>query len=326
VKEINILTSTDNNYVKHLFTQLRSIADNLTKKYDVNFWLFHYRIPKADIEELTAYSEFLGIKFHEVYVDDYEKYEMLNKGADNQFPIEVYFYFCAHRYLPETIERALYIDAGDIIFDGDIEEFYFSPFEGNFMIASIAISKRNELYNFDDLFDADCYRDIVREYINSGSLVLNLTLMRIFHIDLRFYENVIDLILENGVVYITGPNGELFYYTYDQGLLAAAFVGRIKFFDYEHFRLEKLHMPYNFRLYLIEHCKNQIKYSEDGTFPLPYTPRIIHFMRDKPWKTTVDTYRTFLPITRKYYDMFWKAESEARSWLREYRAGKSETI
>ncbi|MDR0987634.1 MAG: hypothetical protein LBL98_08095 [Ruminococcus sp.] len=252
MKEINILTSTDNNLVPHLFTQLRNIADNLLPKYNVNFWLFHYRIPKADIEELTAYSEFLGIKFHEVFVYDFEDYKVLTKGTDDRYPYESYFYFCAHRYLPEHIERALYIDAGDIIFSGDIEEFYFAPFEGNFIIASIAVSKRQELYTFDDLSIEDWYIDIVHEYINSGSLVLNLQLMRIFNIDLRFYENVTNFMMSKSFILQTdNPDVQVYYY-YDQGLIAAAFVGQIKFFEYEHFGFQPLHMPYNFRPLNIE--------------------------------------------------------------------------
>jgi lipopolysaccharide biosynthesis glycosyltransferase len=216
------------------------------------------------------------------------------------------------------MERALYIDAGDIIFDGDIEEFYFSPFEGNFMIASIAISKRNELYTFDDISVNDFAVDIAGEYVNSGSLVLNLTLMRIFHIDLRFYENVVDYVLSKSAPFKTEFTTAPVYYYYDQGLLALSFVGQIKFWGYEYFGYQALVMPYNFRPFLFEWNKNNIKISADGEVSLPYEPHIIHLLGNKPWKTTVETYRTLLPVSRKYLDMFWAAEKEARSWRREY--------
>ncbi|MDR0987632.1 MAG: hypothetical protein LBL98_08085 [Ruminococcus sp.] len=316
--EINILTSTDNNYVPHLFTQLKSIADNLIAKYEVHFWFFHYRILKSDIEELSAYADFLGIRFHEVFVFDFEDYNVLTKGVNHNFPIEAYFYFCAHKYLPETMERALYIDAGDVIFAGDIEEYYFAPFEGNFFIASMAKSGRKELYCFDDLYDRDSFHDIIWEYVNSGSIVLNLTLMRIFNIDLRFYENVIDFIIKNDFDFTPDYEGTRLFYCFDQGLFAAAFVGRIKFWEYEYFGYEGFHMPYNFRPFVFERRRGILKLAEDGSVQLPYEPRIIHFLQAKPWTTSVKEYRTLLPLTRKYLDIFWKAEAEAKRWRREY--------
>ncbi|MDR0987633.1 MAG: hypothetical protein LBL98_08090 [Ruminococcus sp.] len=317
MKELNILTSTDNNLVRHLFTQLKNIADNLLE-YEVNFWLFHYRIPKADILELKAYSEFLGIKFHEVYVDDFEDYNVLTKGADDKYPYEAYFYFLAHKYLPESIERALYIDAGDIIFDGDIEEFYCAPFEGNFIIATMGFSNRAELYTFNDITDTALTPYIGSEYLNSGSVLLNLQLMRIFNIDFRFYENVVNYIIANTVRFTTENFTSPIHYCYDQGLLAMTFAGRIKFFDYEYFGFQALHMPYNFKPFYFEYNKERLKFNEDGEVKLPYEPHIIHLIGNKPWSTDKETYEKLLPVSRKYLDIFWKAEAEAKRWRREY--------
>jgi lipopolysaccharide biosynthesis glycosyltransferase len=193
--EINIITSSDSGLVKHIFTQLKNISENLTAKYTVHFWLFHYRIEKADIAALKTYGAHLGIVFHEIYVSDYKDYEYLAKGGNKKFPVEGYFYFCAHKYLPENIERALYIDAGDIIFDGDIKEYYFAPFEGNFIITTLAFMSQKELYTLDDINIPQKAADITGEYINSGSIMLNLSLMRIWNIDLSFYRNVVDCIL-----------------------------------------------------------------------------------------------------------------------------------
>ncbi|MDR0987635.1 MAG: hypothetical protein LBL98_08100 [Ruminococcus sp.] len=61
-----------------------------------------------------------------------------------------------------------------------------------------------------------------------------------------------------------------------------------------------------------------MKFSADGEISLPYEPHIIHFLSVKPWAFTVEIYRTLLPIYRKYLDMFWKAEAEAKRWRREY--------
>jgi lipopolysaccharide biosynthesis glycosyltransferase len=320
VQAINIITSSDSVLVRHIFTQLKNIKDQLVSRYEVHFWLFHYRIEKQDIAALAAYSEHLGIVFHEIFVDDYNEYEILRKGADEQFPLECYFYFLAHKYLPEDIERALYIDAGDIIFDGDISEFYFATFEGNFVIASMAFSSSKKLYNFDDLYDTNSKIAIVSEYVNAGSLMLNLKLMRIYDIRMQFYCNVIDFLISGGMTFSTAYHKSSVYYSYDQGLLAAAFVGHLKFWGYEKYGYSSIFMPYNFRAFILEKNKEHFGIPDGAEVDLGYQPRIIHLLGNKPWNTDKAVYDTLLPISRKYLDMFWEAEREAGEWLSQQAA------
>jgi lipopolysaccharide biosynthesis glycosyltransferase len=313
--ELNIITSSDNRLVKHIFTQLKNISENLSAKYTVHFWLFHYRIEKSDIKALEKYSTYLGIKFHEIFVSDYKDYEYLTKGADVRFPIETYLYFCAHKYLPRNIDRVLYIDAGDIIIDGDIEEFYFAPFEGNFVIATIAFSSQKELYSFDDIDVTKKAVNIVTEYVNSGSLMLNLSLMRIWNIDLAFYRNIVDYLIKKVPPFTTGFYSAPIHYSYDQGLLAAAFVGRIRFWGYEKYGYNNLFMPYNFRAFILEANKKSLGIPDGANIDFGYEPHIIHLLGNKPWSTDKAKYDSLLPISRKYLDMFWEVEQRAKEDL-----------
>jgi lipopolysaccharide biosynthesis glycosyltransferase len=321
MEEINIVTSSDSGYVKHIFTQLKNYSLNLLPKYEVHLWLLHYRIGKEDIDELTAYSDFLGIKFHEVYAYDHEDYEILRKGGRNFYPVEGYLYLLAHKYLPKNVKRAICLDAADIILDGDIGEFYFAPFDGNFLIVTKGVS-RQELYNFDDLKNPEAAAEIVCEYFNAGSLMLNLQLMRIWNIDMSFYVNIVDHLFENGFACTTKGYPEPVYYMDDQGLIAAAFLGHVKFWDYEAFGFEPLHMPYNFRPPVLENNRERIMIPLDSDWMFPYVPRIIHFWILKPWNTDKEKYDTLLPFSKKYLDMFWEAEREAKAWLEDYRASR----
>jgi lipopolysaccharide biosynthesis glycosyltransferase len=314
MKEINLITSSDGGYVKHLFTQLKNISDNLVPLYEVHLWFFYFRVDGEDIEELTDYAKFLGINFHAVYIYDYEDYEILRKGAQQTYPLEGYIYICAHKYLPENINRALYIDAADIIFDGDIGEFYFAPFDGNFLISSLGFSKQQELYNFDDLKNVEKEPVIISEYINAGSLMLNLELMRIFNIDISFYENVVQHIMKQDITFTTSFYPTPVHYAGDQGLIAAAFVGRTKLWGYERHGYDEGFMPYNFRPYTLEFTKKVLNIP-DGQEPIiPYEPRIIHLLGNKPWSIDKETYSTLLPVSKKYLDMFWESEREAKAW------------
>jgi lipopolysaccharide biosynthesis glycosyltransferase len=322
MEEINILTSCDNRLTKHIFTQLKNFSLNLLPKYEVHLWLFHYQISREDIDMLKRYADFLGISFHEVYVFDYEDYEILRKGGRDIYPVEGYLYLLAHKYLPENIDRAVYLDAGDIILDGDIGEFYFAPFDGNFIIATIGTSKQKELYNFDDLKNRDSAEDIVFENFNAGVLLLNLELMRVYNIDMSFYVNVMNRLLENGFSYYTEGYPEPIYYMDDQGLIAAAFVGRTKFWGYEEHGWQQLHKPYNFTPFTFEFNRERLNIPDNADLRFPYEPRIIHFWRCKPWGPDLEKYDSYLNITQKYFDIFLKAESAAQAWLLDYRASR----
>jgi lipopolysaccharide biosynthesis glycosyltransferase len=282
MQEVNIITSSDAGLVSHLFTQMKNISFYLGAKYDVHIWFFHYRVEKSDIEALTKYSDFLKIHFHEIYVDDYEKYDYFNKGADEKFPIEAYFYFLAHKYLPESVDRALMIDAGDIIFDGDIGEFYFEPFEDKFLITSMAFSNQREQFTAEDLKDPEKERIIVIEYINSGAMMLNLEKMRQEKISFEYYNKILDFLMQNHKPFKTQFYKDPIYYAYDQGLFAAAFVGKIKFWGYDEIGYNSFFMPYNFRPFVIETEKERLGIPERGYFDPGYKPYIIHLLGNKP--------------------------------------------
>jgi lipopolysaccharide biosynthesis glycosyltransferase len=322
MKEINLVTSSDSGYVKHIFTQLKNISDNLVPLYEVHLWFFHYTVTKEEIAEMAAYADFLGIKFHEVFVYDYDDYEPLRKGGDKAYKIEGYLYYLAHRYLPESIDRVLCIDSGDIIFDGDIGEYYFAPFKGNFISATFAFGNSKTPYNFDDLSKGLPETDIVMEYFNAGVIMLNLELMRIFHIDLKFFENIADYIIKQGNTFTSPFYNTESYYTNDQGLIAAAFVGNTLFWDYDKYGFNPVHMPYNFRPFVFEENRKLLGIPDDAELNFPYTPKIIHLIGNKPWATDKEKYDSLLPISKKYLDMFWEAEREAKAWLADYRASK----
>jgi hypothetical protein len=228
------------------------------------------------------------------------------------FPTEAYFYFLAHKYLPESIDRVLAIDAGDIIIDGDIGEFYFAPFEGNYIITSMAFSRQNELYTKEDLKNPQKEISIITEYINSGAIMLNLEKMRQNEISFDYYNNIVDYIILNHKPFTSPFFPKPIYYTYDQGLFAASFVGEIKFWGYELFGYNALYMPYNFRPFVFETEKKRLGINERGAFDPGYKPYIIHLLGNKPWATDNAKFDTLLPISRKYINLFRQFEKAAK--------------
>jgi lipopolysaccharide biosynthesis glycosyltransferase len=170
-------------------------------------------------------------------------------------------------YLPDDVDRILYIDTGDVIIDGDISPYYFDDFEGNSIIATPLgfkinpVSKEKELYTADDVLTVSN-----GSLFNSGSYVLNVEKFRKEGYTVNDYQYLIGILKENT------KTGNVLYFG-DQGFLASSFVGDVKFYGYPQYK-DPSYMPYNFRT------------SYWGLFKENpgYKPVIIHYaLMSKPW-------------------------------------------
>lgn len=237
MKKLNIMTSCDNNLALYIMPQLASIHVNMPE-YDVHFYLFHYRISSEKVNFLANYAKTLGnITFHEVRMENEAEFEKLAKhgGHGGSYPPEAYVYLNCHNQLPQDIDRILYIDAGDVIFHGDISGYYFDDFEGKSFIAThVCISVLDDeglprLLSKED-FNNPARLDIIRGAMaNGGCVMVNLEKFRTS--GENFFSRYTHII-EN-----TPPmqwkNCEDAIYTSDEGLMTLAFFGDIKFFGYE---------------------------------------------------------------------------------------------
>jgi lipopolysaccharide biosynthesis glycosyltransferase len=313
------MTSSNGRLAERIFPQLKSINTNLMPKYEIHFYLFHYRIDKAVIARLAAYAEFLNIRFEEIIVYDVSDYEKLCDIIETYWPPEAFFYFWAHKYLPETVDRLLMIDAGDVIFYGDIGEFYFAPFDDNFVISSMAVSTQLTLYTRKDLSNPYLGPYITNEYINSGSLVLNIAKMRECNVGFSFYKKIAEYVMAVVPEYSWSGNNKLMHCNGDQGLFAAAHLEKIKFWGYEEYGYEAFFMPYNFRPFVLEWNKKKLGIPDGANIDIGYEPHIIHLIGNKPWTTDKEKYDTLLPVSRIYIDMYRETERAAYEDLKKLK-------
>ncbi len=283
IKHYNIMTSCDGNLIDYVSIQLYTMWKNL-KDSIIDFYLFHRGIDENNIKILeTLCNHFQNITFHSVIVTDPEKYDMIASHGGG-WAGEAYFPLCAHQLLPDTINRILYIDAGDVIIYDDISPYYRCDFEDNAIIAtSIRYKEKDgQLVTFQesDLYDrTQGFPSICRGLFNSGSYVLNLKKMRDAKLDLNDYVSFSQQLCE-----LSGQSDTSHIYWGDQGFLSAAFVGDIKIYNYPAIR-NLWHMPYNFCLWY---------YDRVNVMP-DYDPAIIHFAGTiKPWKMKY-------PVTLKHF-------------------------
>lgn len=265
MKQINIMTSCDDNLAKYIMPQLISIHLNMPA-YDIQFFLFHYRISDGKIKLLKEYAKLLrNITFHEIIIENVAEFEEIAKYG-GRFPAEAYIYLHCHNQLPEDTERILYIDAGDVIIHGDISEYYFDDFEGkSFIITPHTVAKTepdNSLRPFDkdDLNNPEHMEILRTNYVNSGCIVLNIKKLRTKDGTLMtHYLHIVEKIRNMKLKPVQGVEGVAFLG--DQGVLGPAFVEDMKIFGYEKIikhmmhtwpgihsntHIQNMYIPYNF--------------------------------------------------------------------------------
>ena len=307
MKHIHIMTSCDDNLIAYILPQMASIAENLSDR-QITLYLFHNRVSKQNLELLKNYSEKTdNIKFVEIYISDITSYETLSYLGGG-WPFEAYFTLCCHDFLPQDLDRVLYIDAGDVIINGAIDEFYFADFEGKSIIAAYPrIKKENgDVYEKSDLSDINVLKAVCQGgVINSGSFVINLE---------KFRKNAypisehVKLSREISSIF---PNDKMAYFG-DQGLISAAFVGDILYLGYNKDDWSPLYTPYNFGMW----------YGSVDMEYLWFTPKVIHYTGNnliKPWQARfcVESFDKFdfkegqqgFEVTKnhiKYHEIWWK--------------------
>lgn len=269
MKRINIMTSCDDGRVKYIFPQLVSINQNV-RDYDVHFYLVHSRIGPEAVGMLESFiKEKTNLTFHDIKVtENIQFYQQLVKNGGGQWPLEAYITLRVQDYLPEDVDRILYIDSGDVIIDGDISPYYFDTFNGCSLIATPLgfktdpVTKKQVLYTKDDILQISKSGSL----FNSGSYVIDVEKFRREGYSVDDYLFLSNLLVENS------KPGEPVYFG-DQGYLAAAFVGDVKFFGYPKYKTPS-YMPYNFR---------SAFWGLFGGEPA-YKPVILHYaLISKPW-------------------------------------------
>ena len=268
MKRINIMTSCDDNLAKYILPQIASINENLDK-YDVRFYLVHTRVRQENVELIKEYTvNQTHITFYEIKINEnIPFYESLVASGGGQWPCEAYFTLRVQDYMPDDVDRVMYIDAGDVIINGDIAPYYFGEFNDRSIIATPLGFKTNPVTNEKELFTNDDVLTVSNgSLFNSGSYILNVEKFRKNGYTIDDYLYLADLLNKN-----TKPGSMAFFG--DQGFLAAAFVGDVKFFAYPEIK-DPSYMPYNFRSSYWGLFKNEPS----------YTPVVLHYaIISKPW-------------------------------------------
>lgn len=282
------MTSSDERLFPKIKVQMEAISRNLSSR-DVNFFLFHEGKSCDALDSLHRFAaKYSNLHFFDIVINQPDQYNKLSvMGGGQKWGGAAYYSLCAYQYLPPEVDRILYLDAGDTLVVDNIDEYYFSDFQGCSLLAMSQcfkiVNDEPILFDKDDLFNQLYTSSILRGVFNSGSYVINLEKCRAVGLTieecLQYAEALCALVDKKENVYWG-----------DQGFLSALFVGDIQFYKYPEIR-HWLYMPYNFCMWYFDYMVQKVDYK----------PHILHWAGAlKPWQCM---YPIFLQQFQKQEDL-----------------------
>lgn len=166
-ERINILVTLDANYIPYLNVMLASLINSNPDSY-FDVYLLHSSINERDTlttsKILGTSGKLIMIKAKDIGLED--------APTTSRYPQEIYYRIFAARYLPDSLDRILYLDP-DIIVNGSVAELYHLPMDEYYFAAA---SHTGPLMTTINSIRLDMDED--SPYINSGVMLMNLKLLR----------------------------------------------------------------------------------------------------------------------------------------------------
>ena len=260
-KTMNILCASDRNFLYPTYVFMASVMEN-HKELDLRFYL----LSGEDVtdEDKADLKKYINSQNHEIEFLNVDSSQFDGYVVHEKFPRSAYYRLMAHKYLPEDMDRILYMDV-DIVVDKNIyEDFYCLDFEDNYLIAT----SHNPNPDFCNMLTPEIVNlesAAKGEYFNSGVLVMNLDMFR-KNITLDDYNRA--------YASCEKANLEIFY---DQGLLNYMFCYKTKYCS---------SMDFNYRYSIpIQHSKRLEAGREYKKAVLHYTGMCQPY---KPWDLMLD--------------------------------------
>lgn len=166
-QKMNLLVTLNEAYLPYLNTLLFSVIYHNPDVY-FTVYLLHTSIRKDSTERTRA---ILGTSGELVAIEADDR-GFSDAPTTAQFPKEMYYRILAAKYLPNTVDRVLYLDP-DIIVNGSLRGLYEISLGDNYFAAATHNGKIMRLIN-----GARLGLKRGDPYINSGVLLMNLKLLR----------------------------------------------------------------------------------------------------------------------------------------------------
>lgn len=247
----HILVTLDRNYLKVLSVMLYSLSQSDPEGvYTV--YVVNNTLTEEDFASLSAMlprTELVNVRVPEDLLQ--------NAPVSDRYPTEMYYRLFAARYLPQQLERILYLDP-DLVVLHSLRSLYQIDFDSKLFAAASHIESRT----FRELNRRRLHLSEHAKYLNSGVMMMNLALLR-----KESPQTIIDYIQSHKATLLLP----------DQDVLNALYADRTVPLDplvynlgEKYLRLKNLHLPPQEKLTLDWVRSN--------------TAIVHYYGRNKPWK------------------------------------------
>ena len=249
---MNLLVTIDENYIHPLRVMLFSLlSSNPGEQFSV--YLAHRGMSDMHLASVCAGFDPARLTLHPIQVSDEE---LIGAPVEKRYPREMYYRLFAARYLPDTLDRILYLDP-DLVVLGKVRPLYEVDLEECWFAAAShvhqVVQRLNELRLNIPSGGA---------YVNSGVLLMDLAALRAG----QSTEEVLSYIHENHFRMILP----------DQDVLNALYYDRI---------LQLNPLVYNLsEKYLIHHNFDLTAQPVDLDWIRANTVFVHYCGRNKPWR------------------------------------------
>jgi len=176
------MTSCDDGYARYVFVNLANIGKVLTAKYDIYFYLLQSKVSSKLIEEMDKYAKTIDVKFYNIKIEENGSFDGITKYSKfRSGNSECFYSLVAHLYLPEEVDKVMYIDTGDVILLTDEYDFYYDGWKGRTLFALNTWRMRVEKDNFKDLTERKTGG------FNSGQFILDIKQLRERNVKMQDY-------------------------------------------------------------------------------------------------------------------------------------------
>lgn len=165
---MNLLVTIDRNYLLPLVTMLNSYNET-HKDISTDVYIAHSSLEEEDFTYLKEKVLGADIRIHNIEIK--ERY-FSNTPVIERIPEESFYRLLAFLYLPESVERCLYLDP-DIYINQSLLSLYTKDMGDSYIAAAGHLHGFRETFNKMRLGGREQER-----YINSGVMLMNLTAIR----------------------------------------------------------------------------------------------------------------------------------------------------
>lgn len=164
---MNILVTLNSGYIQPLRVMLASLLAH-NEKRQVTVYILHHSLRAEELAQVQAVLGERGT-VESIWVEDER---LAEAPVTDRYPREMYFRIFAARYLPEHLERVLYLDP-DLVVNGSLDELYQLNLGEHYFAAASHVKGSMQRIN-----EVRLEMEEPGPYINSGVMLMNLALLR----------------------------------------------------------------------------------------------------------------------------------------------------